>query len=160
MASESSFSGKERLFVGILILLAMLLTTVAVVPSLRARVKSLFQSQDRHIIAKVSGRVGPDGPTVTVLKINSEAGLSLEIYSADQGPDHLVLLAKFNLGEKRDAYFSFQGNATNLALTDVNGDGILEVVAPAYDDQMVARLNVFSYNSATKSFERMINPEN
>lgn len=156
--NESSFSRYERWLIILLAVLAMGVTTVAVVPSLRGRVKTFFFSQNRRILAKVSGRLGPEGPAITVLKISSSSGLSLEIYSADQGPENLKLLTRFDLGEKRDAFFSFQGNATNLALTDVDGDGVLEVVAPAYDDQMVARLNVFKYNFAIKSFERMQSP--
>ncbi len=156
--SENSFSTKERWLVIALVVIAMLITTVAVVPSLRNRVKDLFQNQNRHILAKVSGQLSQGGIQLTVLKISTSDGLSLEIYSSDQVSESPMLIAKLQLSERRDAYFSFQGNATNLALTDVDNDGNLEIIAPTYDDQMVARLNIFKYNDSIKSFERMQSP--
>jgi hypothetical protein len=157
-ATDTSFSSKERGLVIALVVIAMIITTVAVVPSLRTQVKALFQNQNRHILAKVSGRLSAEGLQITVLKISTADGLSLEIYSSDQGPESQALIAKLSLNERRDAYFSFQGNATNLALTDVDNDGTLEIIAPTYDDQMVARLNIFKYNDGIKSFERMQSP--
>lgn len=156
--NESSFSRRERLLILALTLIAMAVTTVAVVPSLRARAKTLFFSSQREILAKVSGSISATGPRVTVLKVRDAGGLSVEIYSSEPDPQNPHLVNRFELGEKRDAFFSFRGNATNLALTDVDGDGSLEVVAPAYDDQMVARLNIFKFNPAIRSFERMQSP--
>ncbi len=157
-ANESKFSPSEQLIIAVLVILAMIVTTIAVVPRLRDRAKTLFLSQNRQILAKVSGSLGKDAPSVTILKISSTEGLSLEIYLTDPETESLKLMTKITLDEKRDAFFSFKGNATNLALADVDNDGELEIIAPAYDDQMVARLNVFKYNASIKSFERMQSP--
>lgn len=158
MNSESPFSKNEKLLIGLLAALMMLLTTVAVVPSLRSKAKALLQNENRNILAKVSGQVNSESPRFTILKISAPEGLSLEIYTLDETTTKMSLSAKIRLDEKRDAFFSFQGNATNLAFTDVDGDGNLEIVAPAYDDQMVARLNIFKYNPDLKAFERMNSP--
>lgn len=136
----------------------MALTTVAVIPSLRTKVKETFAIEDREILAKVSGKIGALGPRVTVLKIKGHNSLTLEIYDMD-GQEGTALLAKIPLAESRDGYFSLQGNATNLALTDVDSDGEMEIVAPTYDDQMVPRLNILKYNRTTKSFDRVTAPE-
>lgn len=157
MSAESAFSKKEVLGLIGLAVVAMLVTVVAVVPNLRNAVKSFVSSDERAILSKVSGNLGPQGPKVTALKIRSETGLSLEIY--DNTPDGLVLLAKINLQEKRDGYFSLKGNATNLALVDVDKDGLMEIVAPTYDDQMIPRLNIFKYNDQSKHFDRVNAPE-
>lgn len=158
MSSESPFSKKEIIGLALLAFLAMSVTVVAVIPSLRSQVKELFSSQNRTILAKVNGNIGPLGPKVTALKIRSGDDLSLEIY--DDTQDGLALISKINLSEKRDGYITVQGNATNLALIDVDHDGLLEIVAPTYDDQMVPRLNIFKYNPATKTFDRVNAPEN
>lgn len=160
MQSESSFSKNEKLWVIVLSLIMMGLTTVAVVPSLRTKAKALIKSDGRHILAKVNGRATPESPRFTILKISEPEGLSLEIYTLEESSGKMILTSKIRLSEKRDAFFSFQGNATNLAFTDIDGDGSLEIVAPAYDDQMVARLNIFKYNPDTKNFDRMVSPEN
>ncbi|WP_374029510.1 hypothetical protein [Bdellovibrio bacteriovorus] len=158
VTTESTFKKKELALMGVLALVAMALVTVAVVPSLRMKIKDVFWSSDREILAKVNGNIGPHGPQITVLKIKSKAALSLEVYSND-GETGLTLIAKLPLFETRDGYFLLQGNATNLALTDVDKDGTLEIVAPTYDEQMVPRLNIFRYNPATKSFDRATAPE-
>lgn len=157
--NDTAFSQKELILMIALAAVAMAVTTVAVVPSLRAKVKSAFFLEDREIIAKVSGRISSSGPRVTVLKIKSKDGLSLEIYDMD-GPEGMTLITKIPLAESRDGYFALQGNATNLALTDVDRDGAMEIVAPTYDDQMVPRLNIFKYNPNTKNFDRVSAPEN
>ena len=157
MNAESAFSKKEVFALAALAVVAMLITVVAVVPSLRNSVKSFIAQDERTIIAKVGGSLGPQGPKVTALKIRSAEGLSLEIYS-DTG-EGLNLLAKIILQEKRDGYFSLKGNATNLALVDVDKDGLMEIVAPTYDDQMIPRLNIFKYNDQSKHFDRVNAPE-
>ncbi|WP_374027794.1 hypothetical protein ACES2J_00630 [Bdellovibrio bacteriovorus] len=155
--SETTFKKKEIILMGALSLIAMALTVVAVVPSLRGKVKDAFLSSERKIVAKVDGTLGPYGPKVVVLKIQSRNSLSLEVY--DASAEGLTLLARLPLYENRDGFVLVQGNATNLALTDVDKDGTFEIVAPTYDEQMVPRLNIFRYNPNTKSFDRATAPE-
>ncbi|WP_373998650.1 hypothetical protein [Bdellovibrio bacteriovorus] len=157
-SSDTTFKNKELALMAVLALVAMALVTVAVIPSLRTKVKDVFLSSDRNIVAKVSGSLTPEGPRVTVLKIQSKNSLSVEVFSQNEGGE-MLLLAKLPLFENRDGYFLFKGNATNLALTDVDKDGSLEIVAPTYDDQMVPRLNIFRFNPTTKSFDRVTAPE-
>lgn len=156
-ASETTFKKKEIILMGALAFVAMALTVVAVVPSLRGKVKDAFLSSERKIVAKVDGTLGPEGPKVVVLKIQSRNSLSLEVY--DAAAEGLTLMARLPLYEVRDGFVLVQGNATNLALTDVDKDGTFEIVAPTYDEQMVPRLNIFRYNPHTKSFDRATAPE-
>ncbi|ASD65259.1 hypothetical protein [Bdellovibrio bacteriovorus] len=155
--SDTTFKNKEIILMGALALIAMALTVVAVVPSLRGKVKDAFLSSERKIVAKVDGTLGPDGPKVVVLKIQSRNSLNLEVY--DAAAEGLTLMARLPLYETRDGFVLVQGNATNLALTDVDKDGTFEIVAPTYDEQMVPRLNIFRYNPHTKSFDRATAPE-
>jgi len=155
--TDSTFSKNELVLMLALALVAMTITTVAVVPSLRDKVKAAFELGDREILAKVSGRISVKGPRVTVLKIREKNRLSLEVYDLD-GADGMGLIAKIPLAESRDGYFSLQGNATNLALTDVDSDGQMEIVAPTYDEQMVPRLNIYKYNFDTKGFDKVTAP--
>ena len=150
--ADSTFKKKEVLFIGILAVVAMALTTIAVVPSLRSKVKDAFAKEDRVILAKVSGRMTPEGPEMSVLKIKSNDKLSVEVYEVSASGN--VLLSQLSLFESRDGFVSLKGSATNLALADLDKDGIQEIVAPTYDDQMVPRLNIFKFNDQTKSFDR------
>ncbi|WP_413583133.1 hypothetical protein [Bdellovibrio sp. HCB288] len=156
--TDSAFSKKEILLMIGLAIVAMVVTTIAVIPNLRNSVKELFSSDSRTVIAKVTGNLTPQGPQITVLKIHSKNTLELEVYNLT-GADGLTLMAKLPLAENRDGYFTLKGNSTNLALTDVDGDGSLEIVAPTFDDQMVPRLNIFKFNSATQGFDKVSSPE-
>lgn len=156
--AESSFKKNEIALMGVLALIAVTLVTVAVIPSFRTKIKETFISSDRDVIAKVSGSLSPEGPQVTILKIRSKNSLFLEVYTTKESGS-TSLIAKLPLFETRDGYFLLRGNATNLALTDVDKDGNPEVVAPTYDEQMVPRLNIFKYNSTGESFDRMAAPE-
>ncbi len=156
--TDSTFTKKEIILMVSLAIVAMIVTTVAVIPNLRTSVKDFFSPESRVVIAKVSGALTPEGPTVTVLKIQSKNFLELEVYNMD-AKDGMTLMAKIPLAETRDGYFSLKGNSTNLALTDFDGDGSQEIVAPTFDDQMVPRLNIFKYNSATHGFDKLSSPE-
>lgn len=155
---ESSFKRTETFLLISLGLIAMILIAVAVIPSLRTKVKEAFLVSGRDVIAKVSGQLTESGPQVTVLKIKNNNILNIEVFAADD-EQNLTILARLPLFESRDGYFLLQGNATNLALTDVDKDGTLEIVAPTYDDQMVPRLNIFKYTPETGTFDRMNAPE-
>jgi hypothetical protein len=157
-SQESTFHKKEIILMSILAVLAMILLTVAIIPSFRNSVKEIFSSSERVILAKVSGNITVDGPRVTVLKIRSKDSLSLEVFSDDPGQEN-TLIAKIPLFETKDAYFVVNGNATNLALSDVDNDETVEIVAPTYNEQMVPRLNIFKYNRASKSFDRVNAPD-
>ena len=157
-SQDTTFQKKEITLMAVLALIAMAMLTVAIVPSFRTAVKDALIPNERIILAKVSGSISPDGPRVTILKIRTKDALTLEIYS-DEPESENSLLARVPLFENRDGYFVVNGNATNLALTYVDQDGTMEIVAPTYNDQMVPRLNIFKYNRASKNFDRVNAPE-
>ena len=156
-SQESAFKKSEIALMAALSLLAMAIITVAVVPSLRTKVKDLVSSEQREVIAKATGSLSSEGPRVTVLKIRSKNTLSIEVYSLDN-PQEMTLMTRIPLFETRDGFFMLQGNATNLAITDIDKDGTLEIVAPTYDEQMVPRLNIYRFNPDSKNFDRVNAP--
>lgn len=141
-------------FLSCLVLLALAVTTIAIIPTWRQKARDFLTPETRVILAKINGDLTGKGPKVTVLKIQTRDSLILEIYNDDE-PGNSTLMARIPLPEKRDAYFQLKGNATNLALADIDNDGNLEIIAPAFDEQMVARMNIYKYNSATRSFTRV-----
>jgi hypothetical protein len=154
----SNFTKTEIAFLLGLGLVAMVLIAIAVIPSLRGKIKEAFIYSGRDVIAKVSGKLTESGPQVTILKVKNNNVLNIEVFSSDE-QGNLNLIARLPLFESRDGFFLLEGNATNLSLTDVNKDGSLEIIAPTYDDQMVPRLNIFRYQSDTGTFDRMNAPE-
>lgn len=138
--------------------MALLVTTVAVTPRWRQNVRDLLLPEQRQILAKISGDLTGQGLHVTILKIQTREHIVLEVYNVENPEADASLMTRLVLPEKRDGYFELKGNATNLGLVDVNGNGTLEIVAPTFDEQMVARLNIYEFNTDTRSFERMNAP--
>lgn len=137
----------------------MLATTLAVVPQFRDGIKSWVFSKERVILAKTSGHVTSEGLLVSVFKIRQDGFLKIEIFRMDAKSSESTLMQVIDLPETRDGYINFQGNATNLALSDTDGDGAMDIIAPTYDDQMTPRLNVFRFNQTLSVFERATSPE-
>lgn len=157
MESKKSPFSAESLFIGGLLIVALVVTAIAMTPSWRQSVRDLFIPEQRIILAKVSGDLTGQGLHVTVLKIQTRDSLVLEIYNTEN-PEQSSLMTKITLPEKRDAYFQLKGNATNLSLVDIDNDGSLEIIAPAFDDQMIARLNIYKFNAENRTFDRMNPP--
>ncbi len=154
--NEKFFSRQGLMMIIVLSLLVLITTLFAVVPKWRNQVREILISSQRKIIAKASASLTPDGPHVTVLKIKESGQIHLEVYKADsEGDGQPSLMTRLDLPQGRDGYFVFQGNATNLVLSDMDKDGALDIIAPTFDEQMTARLHVYRYDRVIQSFTRM-----
>lgn len=130
-------------------------------PDVRTRARALLLKDFRTIVSTANADLIGDGSSFTVVKVKSRDSLFLEIYSstimdkegAGEGTNRLV--GRIEMPDKRDGYFNFNGQATNLAIDDINGDGRPEIIAPSFDQNLVGHLNVFQYNPDAKSFERV-----
>lgn len=95
------------------------------------------------------------GEKLVVLKVQTADSLALEIFLADKTAARASFLKRIVLPEKRDGYFNFRGNSANLVMSDIDGDQIIDIIAPTFDDNLMPRLNVFKYIPDTKDFVRM-----
>ena len=55
-----------------------------------------------------------------------------------------------------NGFFEYRGNSIQLAMSDVDGDGVMEVLAPTFDRQLMAHLNVYYYDSHRNDFIQSI----
>ncbi len=134
-------------------------SVVASVPSWRDTVRARFQGPYRQVLAKARGDLTGQGFIVSVVKLKTQEGILVEIYERGLDSDSENLLARLKFDERRDGHFSIRGQATNLALMDLDGDGVLEVIVPVYDENLIPRLHVFRFDPMGKVFVRM-GPEN
>lgn len=142
----------SQIFLGTMATLAF----VAVVhPDVRASVRSQLRADYRTVISTAKGDLNGNGSIYTVAKVKTRDNIYLEIFEniADQAPK---LVERIELSDARDAYFNFNGQATNLAIDDVDGDGRPEILAPTFDRNLVGRLNVFQYSDSTHDFQKVI----
>lgn len=153
---------KDRYFYSaatVLGLIAIALGAVASVPKARQAVRDLVLGDKRRILARADGQLDPQGAQVAVIKVLTNETLSLEVYEKKPPGEEMVFQKRLVLPEKRDGYFHFRGNATNLVLADVDDDGGLEIIAPTFDENLIPRLNVYKFEAASQSFFKL-GPEN
>lgn len=134
---------------GVLVLIAF---TVVLVPAIHQYFRKLIHQPYRQIISTTTGDILKDGKTFQILKIQTQQGLSLEIYG---NPENGLrpLVDKIHLPDRQNGYIYFQQQSTPLALHDIDGDETLEILAPTFDDELVAHLNVYKFNRDTHLFE-------
>jgi len=123
-------------------------------PSLRELLQDYFQPDSRKILSFVIGDLLNNGKRVKVLKVRENRELFLEIYSLNESENSSSLLEKIPLFHNRDGFFTFNGESSNLALDDIDGDEIIEILAPSFDNNFAAYLNIFHYNPELNRFEK------
>lgn len=139
---------------GLLLVISLSLLAIATNPKWRSAVKQKLTGNERKLVAKVVGLLKPEGPEIQVFKVKNGEELLLEIYLKTDPSQNFKWVQTESLPENSDGYFSFQGNATNLALGDIDQDLVTEILAPTYDHTGVARLNIFKFLEGQKKFVR------
>lgn len=86
-----------------------------------------------------------------VLKVKKKDLLALEIYRVDEN-QQITLIQQLNLPDANDGYFHVNSQATNLAAIDIDQDGKSEIIAPSFDRNLVAHLNVYKFNPQAETF--------
>lgn len=140
-----------------LALIAMLISLIGSLhPDVRQFLKSYTNISYRKVLSTVTG-VFQQKP-FKIVKIKNNEGLFIEVYQVLSDQDW-PLISKFQLPDNRDGYIMFQDQATNLALQDIDGDLVPEIIAPSYDKNLTARLNVYKYNEKHQDFQLVSGPE-
>lgn len=156
MAGSTS---KKSLFFNLCFILLGLMvlgvSIIASVPTMRTYVRGLVQKPYREILAKSRGDMNGEGLIVNAIKIKTQDGISVEVFERITGTDEERLLARLHLDEKRDAHFNIRGRPTNLALMDIDSDGLLELIVPVYDENLIPRLHVFRFDPIARVFIKL-----
>ena len=140
---------------GLLIAAFLFSLVSALHPGLRSKIRHVVARDYRSVLSTVHGDLLGDGTDLTVVKVKTRDSMFLEIYSSlADGRTHLV--SKLEMADKKDGYFSFNGQAANLALEDVHGEGRLAIIAPSFDQNLVGHLNIFRYNQSSKDLQRVL----
>jgi hypothetical protein len=134
--------------------LAILVGVVSLNREWSGFIRDLMSSDRREIISTAVGDVLGDGTPVEVVKIRTKDGIVLEVYVP--GPQSTrVLLERIALDQEKDGYFNYNGQLVSLAIDDIDGDNTPEILAPAFDQQFTAHLNVFKFDVASRSFHKV-----
>lgn len=139
----------------VLMAFAAIMVIAALHPDVRSSVRGTFVRDFRNVVSTAKGNLAGDSRMFTVTKIKTRDTLSLEIYeNLVSGQQKLV--ERIALADSRDGYFDFNGQATNLAIDDIDGDGQPEILVPTFDNNLVGRLNVYNFDASSKTFNKVI----
>jgi hypothetical protein len=147
-----------------LMVLAAIGFFAAVHPEVRANVRGTLRSDYRTVVSTAKGDLSGTGTLYTVAKVKTRDNIYLEIFETIMEQNEVGqaasatqrLVERIEIPEARDAFFSFNGQATNLAIDDVNGDGRPEILVPTFDRNLVGRLNVIEYDNDTQGFTKVV----
>ena len=135
-----------------LFILLVVITAVSIHPLARQWLRDHLIQDTRTVVGKVEGDLTGQGDFVSVVKVKTKNDLIVEVYSMEPKKNETSLRARLVLPERRDGYFQFQGHPTNLALVDLNKDGVLEIAVPTFDDNLIPRLHIYRYDPAAQVF--------
>lgn len=122
------------------------------IPSKRASLRTHILKPARQVLSIANGDLLHDGSFVKVVKYKTPEGILIEVLSSgDSGSRSLV--DRISISGEHDGFFDFYGEASQLAIMDVDEDGKMELVAPTFDSHLVAHLNIYKFNEITRKFE-------
>lgn len=113
--------------------------------------------QDRQVLSKITGNLTGTDETFDVIKVKENNNIKVEIYRKTND-ENVKLINKINLPHENDGYFLFHNSSVNLALNDIDGDRLPEILAPTFDKTMSAHLNVVKYSPDNQVFFLLMEP--
>lgn len=126
-------------------------------PDVRTALRERIKPESREVLSFATAQF-ETGTPYRVVKVRTSEGIQLEVYQSPQD-SRVNLIDRFKLNEHKDAFFNFSGGTTNLAVDDINGDGRPEIIVPTLDQQLVAHLAIFQFESGSQKLRRMLPDE-
>lgn len=154
MQNDKAHSKKKPAII-ILVIVALLVAVLTSVPTFQNFARQLFGHNQRAVLAKIEGFFGSDSHQYLILKIRDQSGILIEIYLKDPLDGRQSFKQNLILAQDSDAYITIDKNTTNLALSDVDKDGQMDILAPSVDRNGNLRLNAYRYNEELKIFEAL-----
>ena len=114
-------------------------------------VRSQILSEQKEVLSIVHGDLMHNGSSVKAVKFKTVTGIVLEFYSEVQSGSR-YLISRVEIPNAQDGFFDHRGQAIQLAVVDLDGDGTMELLSPTFDDMMLARLNPYHYSPEQKAF--------
>jgi hypothetical protein len=138
----------------VLLIMALGLGAVALKPDWRTALQRWANPHQRQVIATAHGRFVANKAMMKAVKSVDENGVFVEIFE-EHGPEDLSLFATIRTGNPQDGQFNFEGRMSHLVASDMDHDGIDELLVPSFDDQHRPRLNVYKYQPALNEFQEI-----
>ena len=120
-------------------------------PSVRAHLRDLLGVHSRTVLSTTTASFGAGGTQFRIVKVKTSQAIYLEFYKlAKDGSSKLF--QRIAMRHAEDGYFSFHGRAANLLVEKLHKSGSPQVLAPSFDRDMIAHLNVYRFDNRSQRF--------
>ena len=145
-----------RLTLGFAIVAASLMAFAALNTNTRKELRAVLTPEFRKVVSVAEADLGGDGRLWKVVKVATRDSIWLEVYRTTEA-GVVEVVEKLQQPQRRDGYYSFQGQAANLVIEDVDNDGQLEILSPSFNMDLVGKLDIYRYEPMTKSLHLVAN---
>lgn len=145
---SSALTFQQKILYIFLLVLAIFAAVVSSSHDLRNYVSEKMNK--RQVIAKVFQKF--NDIDYVIFKIKTSNGIEIEIYEKSNEDSSQKLKQKFSFENDMDSSLLVEGNAINLGLSDIDGDGSDDVVVPTVDQYGLSRLNIIRFDPELNSF--------
>lgn len=143
----------KKFLIAQFVLVCLFVMALAAIPSTRQTLHQRFFKNKHQILSKIQADVTGNGDLLTILKVASSESLVLEVFLWNREKHKNDFLQRLTLVESRDAFLKIQDQRTNLALIDKDKDGILDLIVPVFDDNIVPRIYTYKFHPESMTFE-------
>lgn len=118
---------------------------------IRFKIRSYLLPNKNKLLSVIYGDIMGNGTFIKVLKFKTRNGIRVEFL--EQNANGLKrLITKKDIHHPYNGFFEYRGNSVQLAMGDVDGDGVMEIMAPSFDRHLMAHLNVYYYDPEQDDF--------
>ena len=145
---------KKWFFIFTQLVCMQIISWIVLFSPLRVKIQSTVLPNKDQLLSVIYGDISGSGNVIKVLKYKTKTGIRVEFL--EQGMDgSRRLIAKKEIPHPYNGFFEYRGNSVQLAMGDVNGDGIMEIMAPSFDRNLIAHLNVYYYDQKQGDFYKL-----
>jgi len=136
------------------ILIAGVAAVAASQESFRNHVWTEYFSKKRKVLAYQTLFPKDSNLRLDILKVAGFKELFIEIHITKTDDSNFRESKRTILPYANDVFFHVGGQAFNLALVDINGDGNQEIVTSAQDDELRSQIYIYKFNTETREIEK------
>ncbi len=120
----------------------------------RIRLQAWLDSDKKELLATLSADLLGNGSQFKILKYGTSRGIIVEVLAPSENEaGAFQFIDRIFIPDPHDGFFSINTHATRLAIVDVDEDGQPEILAPSFDDKLVAHLNTLRLDPDTRRLE-------
>lgn len=125
---------------------------VALTPGLRKKLKSYTFLSKNHVLSSIESNIFNSNDLYKIVKVRRAQSIDVEIFKKNENRAY-ERFQLISLPNTRDAYFEFGSQTLNLAIQDMDDDGVAEIIVPVFNEANQSFLAIYKYNIIANKFE-------